>query len=159
MMSHEIPHPAREGLGRGRPDLRAKAAQHAPQAHLDIMALGLQKLAGGQKRANLLGRERLAVHRPEPAQAHQLGIRLARGYERVPYAVSVLAFEVENVVDRPPGLRLRSFQPRDTPNVRPPQDRSLPCSAGCFSFIDAVIWLWRPTSARKHARPFEAHRR
>src|SRR3954452_23612193 len=73
MMSHESPHPAREGLGRGRPNLQAKAAQHAPQAHLDIMALGLQKLAGGQKRANLLGRERLAVHRPEPAQAHQLG--------------------------------------------------------------------------------------
>ena len=57
----------------GRPNLQAKAAQDALQAHLDIMALGLQELAGGQKRPHLLGRQRLAVHRPEPAQAHQLG--------------------------------------------------------------------------------------
>src|SRR3954449_9136213 len=88
MMSHEIPHPAREGLGRGRPDLQAKAAQHAPQAHLDIMALGLQELAGGQKRADLLGRERLAVHRPEPAQAHQLG-NAAGVLSTVPEAIIV----------------------------------------------------------------------
>src|SRR5215210_3917240 len=39
MMGNQIPHPAREGLGRGRPDLQTKAAQHAAQAHLDIMAL------------------------------------------------------------------------------------------------------------------------
>src|SRR5215213_1874794 len=37
------------------------------------MALGLQELARGQKRPHLLGRQRLAVHRAEPAQAHQLG--------------------------------------------------------------------------------------
>src|SRR4051794_14431765 len=36
------------------------------------MALGLQKLAGGQKGPHLLGWERLAMHRAKPAQAHQL---------------------------------------------------------------------------------------
>jgi hypothetical protein len=41
-VSHEIPHPSLESLWRGRPDLQPKAAQHAAQAHLDIMALGLQ---------------------------------------------------------------------------------------------------------------------
>src|SRR4051812_48904005 len=37
------------------------------------MALGLQKLAGGQKGPHLLGRKRLAMHGAKPAQAHQLG--------------------------------------------------------------------------------------
>ena len=55
MLSHQIPHSTLEGLGRSRPDLQTKAPQHAPQAHLDIMALGLQKLARGQKRTHLLG--------------------------------------------------------------------------------------------------------
>src|SRR5829696_9322967 len=52
-MGYEIAHPTLEGLGRGRPNLQAKAAQHAAQAHLDIMALGLQELARGQKRPHL----------------------------------------------------------------------------------------------------------
>src|SRR5215207_6697993 len=56
MLSHHLPHSTLEGLGRGWPDLQAKAAQHAAQAHLDIMALGLQKLARGQKGTPLLGR-------------------------------------------------------------------------------------------------------
>ena len=90
MMGYEIAHAPLKGLGRGWPDLQAKAPQHAPQAHLDIMALGLQELAGGQKGPDLLGGQRLAVHGAKPAQPHQLGdaagvltIRLDRhGLER-----------------------------------------------------------------------------
>jgi len=61
-----------EGPGRGRADLEPEAAQHPAQVHLDVVALGLQQLARRQQRAGLLRRQRLAVHRLEPAEAHQL---------------------------------------------------------------------------------------
>src|SRR5262249_6079871 len=56
-----------------RADLRPEATQHPAQAHLDIMVLGLQQLAGCQQRSDFLRWERFAVHRTEPAEPHQLG--------------------------------------------------------------------------------------
>ena len=55
------------------PDLQAEAAQDAPEAHLSIVKLTLNELAGGQQRTHLLGGKRFAVDRSEPAKPHQLG--------------------------------------------------------------------------------------
>ena len=63
---------ASNGSGVVGADLQAEAAQDAAQAHLDIVQLGLQQLARRQQGAHLLRRQRLAVHRPEPAEPHQL---------------------------------------------------------------------------------------
>jgi hypothetical protein len=49
MVRYQLLHLAREGLGRGWTDLQAQPARRAAQVHLDIMALGLEKLGGGQK--------------------------------------------------------------------------------------------------------------
>ena len=72
MARHQLAHPRRKGLRRRRPHLQPEAAQHPAQAHLHVKPLALQQLARRQQRPRLLRRNRLAVHRPEPAQPHQL---------------------------------------------------------------------------------------
>jgi hypothetical protein len=54
-------------------DLQPEAAQNAADAELDIAQLALQELAPDQQGAHLLGIGRLAMDRPEPAHAQQLG--------------------------------------------------------------------------------------
>ena len=49
----------------------AEPAQNAPQAHLHVEQLRLHQLARRQQRADLLGYNRFAVHRPKPAEPHQ----------------------------------------------------------------------------------------
>src|SRR5262249_62142339 len=60
--------PCREAVRRGPPDLQAKAAQGSAHAHLDVVKLRLHKFARVQDRPRLLGRDRLAMHRAEPAK-------------------------------------------------------------------------------------------
>jgi hypothetical protein len=52
-------------------DLQPEAAQNAADAELHIAQFTLQELAPDQQGAHLLGR--LAMDRPEPAHAQQLG--------------------------------------------------------------------------------------
>jgi hypothetical protein len=54
-------------------ELEPEAAQDAPDAELDVQEFALQELAPDQERPDLLRRRRLAVHRPVPAHAQQLG--------------------------------------------------------------------------------------
>ncbi len=56
----------------GLADLQTKAPQYTAQAVLEVAQLRLQQLACRQNSARFLGFDRLAVHRPEPAQPHQL---------------------------------------------------------------------------------------
>ena len=51
--------------------LRLISTPRSSSAPLNV-ELGLHKLAGRQKRARLLRRHRLAMHRPEPAEPHRL---------------------------------------------------------------------------------------
>src|SRR5467141_1809346 len=53
-------------------NLQPEAAQNPAQAVLEVQQLALHQLARRQHRADLLGRGRLAVYRPEPAEPHQL---------------------------------------------------------------------------------------
>jgi hypothetical protein len=53
------------------PTLR-QATQNATQAHLDIMKFYLHQLTRGEQRARFLHWDRLAMHRAEGAQPHQL---------------------------------------------------------------------------------------
>ena len=69
----QCPDPPREPGLADRPDLQPEAAQHAPDAAVDVDQLAEQELAGDQQRPDLLGRRRLAVDRPEPAHAEELG--------------------------------------------------------------------------------------
>ena len=62
----------RKAARRRRPHLEPETAQNAAQAHLDVVELRLHQLARGEQCAHLLGSHRLTVHRPEPAQPHQL---------------------------------------------------------------------------------------
>src|SRR5450631_3390355 len=57
---------------RGLADLQPEATQNSAQAVLEVQQLALHQLARRQHRADLLGRDRLAVDRPEPAEPHQL---------------------------------------------------------------------------------------
>ena len=113
MPLHQLADPDRKAPRRGRPDLQPEAAQHAPQAHLHVEALRLQQLARGQQRARLLRRQRLAVHRAEPPQPHQLrdaarvlavGLHRHR-LERVPHVPGL------KQLHREPGLAHRRVQP------------------------------------------------
>ena len=73
MAGNELPDTSGKRALVGLADLQAKAAKHAAQAVLDIPQFGLQQLAGRQNGTGLLRRDRLAVHRPEPAETHELG--------------------------------------------------------------------------------------
>jgi hypothetical protein len=73
MIGDQFADPAWKGSRCRRADLQPKAAQHPAQAHLDVMVLGLQQLTRRQQRSHFLRRQRLAVHRTEPAEPHQLG--------------------------------------------------------------------------------------
>src|SRR5262249_8702408 len=72
MPGNEFANPRFKARRRGWPDLEAEAAQNATQAHLDIMKFYLHQLARGEQRPRLLRCNRLAMHRSEPAQPHQL---------------------------------------------------------------------------------------
>jgi hypothetical protein len=102
-----------EGLRRRRTHLKPEPAQHPPQAHLDVMPLGLQELARGQQRAHLLRRGRLAVHRPEPPHPHQMrdaaGI-LAVGLDRHRLQRGPHMPRLQQL-DRQPGIRHPGEQP------------------------------------------------
>jgi hypothetical protein len=54
-------------------DLEAEPARDSPDTQLDVQQLALQQLAPDQQGPDLLGRRRLAVHRPVPAHAQQPG--------------------------------------------------------------------------------------
>ena len=86
---------------RGRsPNLQAKAAQYAAQAHFNVKQLRLNQFARRQQRAHFLRRHRLAVNRAEPAQPHQL-----RNPARV-VAVALDRHRLEGVMHVP---RLQQF--------------------------------------------------
>jgi hypothetical protein len=83
---HRLRHPLQRRLARdqladpgGEPaladlaELEPEAAQDAADAELDVRQLALQQLAPDQQRPDLLRRRRLAVHRPVPAHAQELG--------------------------------------------------------------------------------------
>src|ERR1700688_5236967 len=64
--------PPSKAPGRGLADLEPKTAQNPAQTVLDVVQLRLNELARREHRPQLLRTERLAMHRPEPAQPHQL---------------------------------------------------------------------------------------
>ena len=72
MAGNQLPDAFGERAFGGLADLQAKAPQHTAQAVLDVAQLRLQQLARRQNRTRLLRFDRLAVHRAEPAEPHQL---------------------------------------------------------------------------------------
>src|SRR5215475_3288093 len=72
MPGNKFANPPFEAHRRSRPDLEPKATQNATQAHLNIVKFYLHQLARCEQRPRLLRCERLAMHRAEPAQPHQL---------------------------------------------------------------------------------------
>ena len=81
--------------------LQSETAQNPAQAVLDVEQLRLQQFAAAQDRARFLCLDRLAVHRSEPAEPHQLGdcasvvaIRLHRHrLESVPHVPCLQQFD------------------------------------------------------------------
>jgi len=72
MALHQFPDATGKAFISRLADLQPKAAQDPAQAVLDILTLGLNQLACCQHRPNFLRIHRLAMHRPEPTQPHQL---------------------------------------------------------------------------------------
>ena len=73
MSGDEVADAVGKTLRRRTAHFEPEAAQNPAQAHLDIVQLRLHQLARGQDGTHLLRGERLAMHRAEPAEPHQLG--------------------------------------------------------------------------------------
>ena len=125
MARDQFADPGGEGPRRRRADLQPEAAQHPAQAHLDVMVLGLQQLARRQQRSHFLRRQRLAVHRAEPAEPHQLGNAarvLAVGLDRhrlvgVPHVPGPEQFDRQS---RFPHARIQPLRQRSSLQPDPP---------------------------------------
>ena len=120
---HRLDHPLQHRLARdqladpGREpalahlaDLQPEAAQDAADAQLDVQQLALQELAPDQQRPDLLGRRRLAVHRPEPAHPQAAGRCRARPCGRS---------SPPSPTAPPSPVASRAAPPRTRPAVRP----------------------------------------
>lgn len=73
MISRQLRNPSGEALRRCWANLKAKPAQNAAKAHLDIVKLRLHKLSRRQQRPRFLRRRRFAMHGLEPAKTQKLG--------------------------------------------------------------------------------------
>jgi hypothetical protein len=69
---YQFADPHRKAPRRGVADLEPKTAQNPAQTVLDVVQLRLNELARRKHGPQLLRSNRLAMHRPEPAQPHQL---------------------------------------------------------------------------------------
>src|SRR6516164_5974417 len=72
MTLHQLANATWKASLRRRANLEPKATQNPAQAIRDVSKLRFDQLACSQFGANLLGPNRLAVHRPKPAKPHQL---------------------------------------------------------------------------------------
>ena len=132
---------------RGFANLQPEAAQDTAQAVLDVQELALDQLARGQDRSCFLRTQRLAVHRPEPAEPHQLrdaarviAVRLHRHrLERLPHVPCLQQFDRQ---PRFPRCRIKPLRQRPGFQPDPAQfiaQRPQPADqrfrlAGCLAF-------------------------
>src|SRR3954449_1923095 len=152
MPVRQFANPALEAARGGRPNLQAKATQDPSQAHLQVMPLALNQLACGQHRAQLLGPQRLAVHRAEPAQPHQL--RNAAGVLAVGFTGIALnasrTWRVSSSSTASPASRMPAYSHCDSgPASRPIRARLIPSPPN--QAIRTAGWL--ATLASRTIRP------
>ena len=138
MAGNQLPDAAGERAFGGLADLQAKTAKHTAQAVLDVAQLRLQQLARRQNRTRLLRLDRLAVHRTEPAEPHQLGdptgvvaVRLHR--HRLEGIADVPRLQKLNRKARLPQRRVQPLRQRtcfeSNPLQRHPSERNQAISA------------------------------